>query len=180
MAPSPANDLYSLGILLHTIHLRPAPPPFSHRHSLENARRNLSNGLERGELARQWRTLPSEVRGALEQLITRRPSERLSTARAFLAHSYFSSIHVSTLRFLERESFAQQTPDAQVSFLKGLEGMLANEMQGGFSRKIKRRKILPMLLDEIQNGRREITGTWVWKCVRRIADDMSKVRVCLR
>ena len=59
----------------------------------------------------------------------------------------FSSLLVSTLRFLERDSFATQTSEAQASFLKGLIGVLPQ-----FSDKVNRRKILPSLLEETRKA----------------------------
>ncbi|KAK4691882.1 SCY1-like protein 2, partial [Phenoliferia sp. Uapishka_3] len=121
-APSPSNDLYSLGCILHSIHTKTGPP-FSNRSSLNNARTNIEQGLQSGLLVSQWRKLPEEAQSVLSQLITRYPSSRLS-ATSFLSHHYFSSLLVSTLRFLERDSFASQNSEAQASFLKGLIGVL--------------------------------------------------------
>ena len=139
--PAPSNDLYSLGCILHSIHTHTGPP-FSNRHNLENARANMEEGLSRGMVRSSWRKLPDEVQAVLSQLFTRYPSSRLS-ASAFLAHSYFSSLLVSTLRFLERDSFAAQSSEAQASFLKGLVAVLPR-----FSDKVNRRKVLPSLLEE--------------------------------
>lgn len=120
--PSPSNDLYSLGCILHSIHTHNGPP-FSNRGSLDYARTNIEEGLSRGLLHNSFRNLPTEVKSVLTELLTRYPSSRLS-ANSFLAHSYFSSILVSTLRYLERDSFGTQTTEAQISFLKGLVGLV--------------------------------------------------------
>lgn len=143
--PSPSNDLYALGCLIHSIYTHTGPP-FSNRQSLENARINVEEGLSRGMLQATWRKLPQETQVLLAQLLTRYPSSRLSAA-AFHGHSYFSSILVSTLRFLERDSFHAQGSEAQSSFLKGLLGVLPR-----YSEKVLRRKVLPMLLEETRKG----------------------------
>ncbi|KAM0752408.1 kinase-like protein [Meredithblackwellia eburnea MCA 4105] len=144
-SPAPSNDLYSLGCVIHAIHTRTGPP-FSNRNNLENARTNIEDGLSRGLVRPQWRKLNEEAQSVLSQLVTRYPSSRLS-ATTFLAHSYFSSLLVSTLRFLERDSFAAQSSEAQASFLKGLVGVLPR-----FSDKVNRRKVLPCLLEETRKA----------------------------
>ncbi|KAI5480849.1 protein serine/threonine kinase [Pseudohyphozyma bogoriensis] len=144
-APAPSNDLYSLGCILHSIHTK-SGPPFSNRNSLENARTNIEEGLSRGLIRPTWRKLSDDAQGVLSQLVTRYPSARLS-ASSFLQHPYFSNLLVSTLRFLERDSFAAQTSEAQASFLKGLVGVLPR-----FSDKVNRRKVLPSLLEETRKA----------------------------
>jgi SCY1-like protein 2 len=116
--------MFSLGAVLHSVYTKTGPP-FSNRNSLENARNNIEEGLSRGLLKTSWRQLPEEVQSVLSQLLTRYPSSRLSAA-SFLTHSYFSSLLVSTLRFLERDSFAGQSAESQSQFLKGLIGSMLN------------------------------------------------------
>lgn len=115
-APSPSNDMYSLGLLLHALHLPPSPP-FSHHNSLSSARQTLESSL--GRPLPQWRKLPTETQEVLSGLVNRFPSRRLS-AREFEASTYFQSVLVGTLNFLSRESFNAQTVEAQTGFLKGL------------------------------------------------------------
>lgn len=110
--------MYSLGCLIHMIHLK-SGPPFSNRHSLQNARTNMDESLSRGMLRPQWRKLSDEAQSVLSQLLTRYPSSRLSAAN-FLTHQYFSSLLVSTLNFLSRDAFNSQSIEAQTGFLKGL------------------------------------------------------------
>lgn len=114
--PAPSNDMYSLGCLLHAIHTHTGPP-FSNRHSLPKLRTNLEEGL--ALVSSQWRRLPADVQEVLGSLVTRYPNRRL-TARQFLESRYFEGLLVGTLRFLERDSFAAKSSEAQASFLKGL------------------------------------------------------------
>ncbi|GAA5852092.1 hypothetical protein JCM8547_000155 [Rhodosporidiobolus lusitaniae] len=144
-APSPSNDMYSLGILLHTLHT-PTGPPFSNRNSLQLARTNLEEGLAHNLVASQWRKLPSDVQEVLGALVTRYPNRRL-TAAQFLSSRYFEGLLVGTLRFLERDSFASKSSEAQASFLKGLVTVLPQ-----FSTKVNRRKVLPSLLEETRKA----------------------------
>ncbi|SCV70030.1 BQ2448_1424 [Microbotryum intermedium] len=139
--PTPANDMYSLGCILHSIHTH-AGPPFHNRQSLANARTNVEEGLVRGMVRPQWRRLTEEAQSALGQLVTRYPNQRISAA-GFLAHPYFSSLLVSTLNFIARDAFASQSTEAQTGFLKGLLNVLPR-----FSDKVNRRKVLPSLLEE--------------------------------
>jgi SCY1-like protein 2 len=78
----------------------------------------------------------------LARLITRYPSNRL-TATTFQSSAYFNSILVSTLRFLERDTFNAKLKEEQTSFLRGLVRILPQ-----FSDKVVKRKILPSLLEE--------------------------------
>jgi SCY1-like protein 2 len=115
-APAPANDLYSLGCILHAIHLRTGPP-FANHNTLSTARSNIESSLSL--LTSQWRKLPQETQQVLNSLITRYPNRRMS-AKQFLESSYFEGVLVGTLRFLERDSFNSKPGDVQASFLKGL------------------------------------------------------------
>ncbi|BGP43594.1 Protein kinase domain-containing protein ppk32 [Rhodotorula kratochvilovae] len=143
--PAPSNDMYSLGCILHSIHTHTGPP-FSNRHSLQNLRTNLEEGLSHNLVASQWRKLPQDVQEVLASLLTRYPNRRLS-AKQFLESRYFEGLLVGTLRFLERDSFAAKSSEAQASFLKGLVSVLPS-----FSDKVVRRKILPSLLEETRKA----------------------------
>jgi SCY1-like protein 2 len=59
-APSPANDLYSLGCIVYAIHSH-AGPPFRNHGELQQLRSNVDN---LGVLRAQWSRLPEEVQGA--------------------------------------------------------------------------------------------------------------------
>ncbi|GAA6009457.1 hypothetical protein JCM10207_003789 [Rhodosporidiobolus poonsookiae] len=143
--PAPSNDMYSLGCLLHSIHTHTGPP-FSNRNNLQNARTNIEEGLSHNLVASQWRKLPSDVQEVLSNLLTRYPNRRLS-AKQFLESRYFEGLLVGTLRFLERDSFAAKSSEAQASFLKGLQAVLPQ-----FSDKVNRRKVLPSLLEETRKA----------------------------
>ncbi|KAJ8291684.1 Protein kinase domain-containing protein ppk32 [Rhodotorula toruloides] len=145
MPPAPSNDMYSLGCILHAIHTHTGPP-FSNRNSLENLRTNVDEGLSRNLVSSQWRKLPQDVQEVLASLLTRYPNRRM-TAAQFLQSRYFEGLLVGTLRFLERDSFAAKTSEAQASFLKGLVSVLPQ-----FSDKVVRRKILPSLLEETRKA----------------------------
>lgn len=62
---------------------------------------------------------------------------------------------MSTLNFLDSSNFASKPREEKASFLKGLLRVLP-----GFSDRLKRRKILPSLLDEVSRLalRRIISG----------------------
>ncbi|GAA5830761.1 hypothetical protein JCM3766R1_003416 [Sporobolomyces carnicolor] len=137
-SPAPANDLYSLGCMLHSIHLKTGPP-FANHNTLSTARSNIESSLSL--LTSQWRKLPQETQQVLNSLITRYPNRRM-TAKQFLESSYFEGVLVGTLRFLERDSFNSKPGDVQTSFLKGLITVLPS-----FSSKVNRLKILPTLLE---------------------------------
>ena len=98
----------------------------------------------------------------ISSLITSRPANRL-TADTLTTHSYFSSLAISTLNFLDRSNFASRTREEKAAFMKGLHGVL-----GRFSEGLKRRKILPSLLDEVR-----ILGTVSTWPLRQLADERS-------
>lgn len=102
----------------------------------------------------------------LSQLLTRYPSTRL-TAVAFQSSRYFSSILVSTLRFLDRDNFSATPREGQVSFLKGLLKVLPQ-----FSDKVIKRKILPSLVEET---RKNMLVPFLLPCIMYIGEKMDKV-----
>ncbi|KAH9816871.1 kinase-like domain-containing protein [Melampsora americana] len=134
-----SNDMYSLGCILHFIHTK-SGPPFYNEGDLDRMRRNVEN---MGVLRAAWARVPDDVQDVLSQLITRYPSTRL-TASSFLTSRYFSSnVLVSTLAFLDRDTFNSKQKEEQIQFMKGLTRILPQ-----FSDKIIRRKILPSLIEE--------------------------------
>ncbi|CUA68500.1 SCY1-like protein 2 [Rhizoctonia solani] len=124
------SDMYSLGCLVYAVHMK------------ENARK-----LENGTLA----ALPSlggldaDLRSLLMVLITRSASAR-PTASSVPTHAFFNALPISTLNFLDRATFAAKPREEKVAFMKGLAGVLSS-----FSDALKRRKILPSLLEEMKD-----------------------------
>ncbi|KAA1130872.1 hypothetical protein PGTUg99_027382 [Puccinia graminis f. sp. tritici] len=136
---STSNDMYSLGCILHSIHTR-SGPPFQNHHSLDRIRKNVEN---LGVLRAAWSRVPDDVQEVLSQLVTRTPSTRL-VASAFLNSRYFSSnLLVSTLAFLDRDTFNSKQNEEHVQFMKGLLRLLPQ-----FSQKLVKQKILPSLIEE--------------------------------
>ena len=122
---APSNDMYSLGCIIYacvttlyactfadaqclSIHAK-AGPPFSNRHNMQNLRENMDN---LATVRATWHKLTDEVQDVLSQLLTRYPSGRL-TASSFQTSRYFSSVLVSTLRYLDRDSFAAKPREEQ-------------------------------------------------------------------
>lgn len=79
----------------------------------------------------------------LNALITRHPTNRL-TSSSLPSHSFFSSLPISTLNFLDRSNFAAKTREEKISFMKGLTSVLDR-----FSEGLRVRKVLPSLLEEV-------------------------------
>lgn len=117
---APANDMYSLGCIVYAVHSR-GDPPFRNRNSLSNLRANADR-LATMPGSSEWSRLGKDVIELLGSLLTRYPGGRL-TAQSFQTANYFNSILVSTLKFLERESFSGRTKEERVQFLKGLLGV---------------------------------------------------------
>ncbi|CAO1613037.1 unnamed protein product [Parajaminaea phylloscopi] len=133
----PANDIYSLGCIIHAVHSR-GDPPFRNRNSVANLR---SNADLLATMHDRWRRMGGDITDLLDSMLTRYPGGRL-TAQSFQKASYFNNILVSTLKFLERESFSGRTKEERVQFLKGLLGVLPQ-----FSDRLLRRKVLPAVLE---------------------------------
>lgn len=81
----------------------------------------------------------------LRSLITRHYGNRPSP-EALPTQSFFSSLPISTLNFLDRSNFTTKTREEKISFMKGLAGVLDR-----FSDGLKTRKILPSLLEEVSH-----------------------------
>jgi SCY1-like protein 2 len=79
----------------------------------------------------------------LNAMITRNPTNRL-TSSSLPSHSFFSSLPISTLNFLDRSNFAAKSREEKISFMKGLTSVLDR-----FSEGLRVRKILPSLLEEV-------------------------------
>lgn len=59
-------------------------------------------------------------------------------------NSFFNSLPISTLNFLERSNFASKPREEKIAFMKGLMSVLDR-----FSKGLKERKILTALLEEV-------------------------------
>ena len=79
----------------------------------------------------------------LRSLINRQYGSR-PTPEDLPSHSFFSSLPISTLNFLDRSNFTAKTREEKISFMKGLTSVLDR-----FSDGLRTRKILPSLLEEV-------------------------------
>jgi SCY1-like protein 2 len=84
----------------------------------------------------------------LPRLLTRHPNQRISLA-ALPSHQFFSSLAINTLNFLDPTAFASKPREEKATFLKGLVRVLPT-----FSDRLRRKKILPSLLDEVCDASR--------------------------
>lgn len=150
---STSNDLYSLGCLIYAVHLG-GKPPFRNQGSLQTLRTNIEAGLSGSSHSsgsgsgmwnsgRRWDQSSPELRDLLPRLITRTPQSRISLL-SLPSHPYFSSLAINTLNFLDPTNFASKPREEKASFLKGLLRVLP-----GFSERLRKRKILPSLLEEV-------------------------------
>ncbi|KAJ3572805.1 hypothetical protein NP233_g2841 [Leucocoprinus birnbaumii] len=133
-----ASDMYSLGCLVYAVHCKGSPPYKTHG-SLGGLRENAGKpltGLDR---------LDRDLQALLRSLITRHATSR-PTPSSLPSHSFFSSLPISTLNFLDRSNFTAKTREEKISFMKGLTGVLDR-----FSEGLRTRKILPSLLEEMKD-----------------------------
>lgn len=138
--------MFSLGCLLYAVHLG-GRPPFRTHNSLQGLRecveRELVTGRWKG--GAKWAESSNDLKDLLSKLITRTPQTRLSLA-SLASHPYFaSSLVLNILTFLDPTNFASKSREEKATFLKGLLRVLP-----GFSEKLRRRKLLPGLLDEVR------------------------------
>ncbi|KAI9627698.1 hypothetical protein KEM48_012027 [Puccinia striiformis f. sp. tritici PST-130] len=79
---------------------------------------DIKNSDNLGVLRAAWSRVPDDVQEVLTQLVTRTPSTRLM-ASGFLNSRYFSSnLLVSTLAFLDRDTFNSKQNEEHVQFMK--------------------------------------------------------------
>ncbi|CAE7144266.1 unnamed protein product [Rhizoctonia solani] len=139
------SDMYSLGCLVYAVHMK-GKTPFATHGSMNTLRENARK-LENGTLG----ALPSlggldaDLRSLLMVLITRSGSAR-PTASSVPTHAFFNALPISTLNFLDRTTFAAKPREEKIAFMKGLASVLSS-----FSDALKRRKILPSLLEEMKD-----------------------------
>ncbi|KIJ60622.1 hypothetical protein HYDPIDRAFT_98218 [Hydnomerulius pinastri MD-312] len=133
-----ASDMYSLGALIYAVHCK-GKPPFSNHGSLGGLRDNA------GRPVPDIGQLDSDLQDLLRSLITRGSQSR-PTPSTLPSHSFFSSLPISTLNFLDRSNFTAKTREEKISFMKGLTGVLSR-----FSEGLRIRKILPSLLEEMKD-----------------------------
>ncbi|KAG9120806.1 hypothetical protein FRC07_003559 [Ceratobasidium sp. 392] len=139
------SDMYSLGCLVYAVHMK-GRPPFSNHGSLNTLRENARK-LDNGTLGAlpSLGSLDADLRSLLMILITRTSSPR-PTASTIPTHPFFNALPISTLNFLDRATFAAKPREEKVAFMKGLAGVLST-----FSDNLKKRKILPSLLEEMKD-----------------------------
>lgn len=155
-----ASDFYSLGCIIYAVHAK-GDPPFRNRGNMSTMRSNVGRlegggglrGMENWDQDLRCKSLGLSVPPLLlirsplaliTNLVTAKTYTRLS-AQTLPTHSYFSSLAISTLNFLDRSNFASKTREEKVAFMKGLTTVLDR-----FSEGMKRRKILPSLLEEVR------------------------------
>ncbi|WWD18087.1 hypothetical protein CI109_102535 [Kwoniella shandongensis] len=143
---TPASDLYSLGCLLYAVHMG-GKPPFQNRGSMQGLRDNAEGSLVRREWmsGSKWERCSAELKDLLPRLLTRSPSNRISLA-SLPSHSFFSSLAISTLNFLDPTTFASKPREEKATFLRGLVRVLPS-----FSERLRKGKVLPSLLEEMKD-----------------------------
>ncbi|KZT26503.1 kinase-like protein [Neolentinus lepideus HHB14362 ss-1] len=132
------SDMYSLGCLIYAVHCK-GSPPFRNHGSLSGLRDNAGkplSGIDR---------LDRDLQALLTLLLTRHPQGR-PTPTDLPTHSFFSSLPISTLNFLDRSNFTAKSKEEKISFMKGLTNVLDR-----FSEGLRVRKILPTLLEEMKD-----------------------------
>ncbi|KZT56720.1 hypothetical protein CALCODRAFT_453963 [Calocera cornea HHB12733] len=137
-----ASDMYALGCVLYTVHNH-GRPPFSNHGSMNSLRENAAR-LSSGN-AIQNAVMGGDLLDLVKHLVTRSPSGRLTTT-TLPQQPFFSSLAISTLNFLERSTFSAKPKEEKATFMKGLLKVLPR-----FSEGLKRRKILPSLVEEMKD-----------------------------
>ncbi|EJT98337.1 hypothetical protein DACRYDRAFT_57369 [Dacryopinax primogenitus] len=137
-----ASDMYALGCVLYSVH-NYGRPPFATHGSMNTLRENAAR-LGSGN-AIQNAMMGGDLLDLVNHLVTRSPANRLTTA-TLPQQPFFSSLAISTLNFLERSTFSAKPKEEKATFMKGLLKVLPR-----FSEGLKRRKILPSLVEEMKD-----------------------------
>ncbi|TFL07564.1 kinase-like domain-containing protein [Pterulicium gracile] len=132
------SDMYSLGCLIYAVHSK-GTPPFRNHGSLGSLREHAGAHIPNMS---SW---DPDLQSLLKSLITRTAPSR-PTPTTLGSQSFFSSLAISTLNFLDRSNFTTKTREEKVSFMKGLTAVLDK-----FSERLQTRKILPSLLEEMKD-----------------------------
>ncbi|CCA68430.1 related to bovine rhodopsin kinase and to YGR052w [Serendipita indica DSM 11827] len=140
---STSSDMFALGCLLYAVHNK-GSPPFRNHSSLSTLKSNMQSGIQ----LRGMEGWDPDLRSLLSQLITRSPTHPIPrpTPETIPQNSFFNSLPISTLNFLERSNFASKSREEKIAFMKGLNGVLDR-----FSRGLRERKILSALLEEMKD-----------------------------
>ncbi|KAJ7591024.1 other/SCY1 protein kinase [Mycena floridula] len=136
-----ASDMYSLGVLIYAVHSK-GGVPFKTHGSIATLR-ETSSANRRVPGMDSWDT---DLQALLSSLLSTRHTSR-PTPSALPSLSFFNSLPVSTLNFLDRSNFTSKTREEKVGFMKGLNSVL-----GRFSEGLQRRKLLPSLLEEMKDS----------------------------
>ncbi|KIM23753.1 hypothetical protein M408DRAFT_249795 [Serendipita vermifera MAFF 305830] len=138
-----SSDLYALGCLLYAVHNK-GSPPFRNHSSIGTLKSNFQSGVQ----LRGMEGWDPDLRALLSQLITRSPTNPVPrpTPDTLVTHSFFNSLPISTLNFLERSNFASKSREEKIAFMKGLTSVLSR-----FSKGLRERKILGALLEEMKD-----------------------------
>lgn len=168
--PAPSNDLWSLGCLAFALLGKTGGPPFTTRGRLDTYRDQFRDFAVQKST---WPRLGSEVSDLLHALLEPNPSLRPTAASLPTTCSYFSSILVSTLRFLDRDNYTSKSSPELISFMKGLRSVLPS-----FSKRVQQKRILSALLEQgLGKGSRLEVIPSVLPNVFYIAEEMSNVRL---
>ncbi|KAK9451904.1 uncharacterized protein V1518DRAFT_409866 [Limtongia smithiae] len=136
----PENDLFSLGCLIHALYS--SRSPIHSNQNISTYKTTINESLRTVAMGRDdTRRFPSYLRDVLPRLLTRRPTDRLSS-RDFQDSKYFDNILVNTIRFLD--AFPAKTSQERQAFMRGLSKVLPQ-----FPNSVLQKKILPTLIDEL-------------------------------
>lgn len=166
-----AADMFSLGLLIVALHSSPHTSPLKSKSSVATYKRLFSSPSTTPSKSNGFlssRPLPADLtESVLPRLLTRWPAQRM-TAKEFQQSTFFNSIPVATIRFLE--AFPTKTPSEKAQFMKGLSGVISS-----FSEAVLEKKILMALLEEMKDP--ELLPL-ILQNVLRIIDHIKSGRKC--
>eukprot|EP00421_Protoceratium_reticulatum_P014496 CAMPEP_0168376992 /NCGR_PEP_ID=MMETSP0228-20121227/10599_1 /TAXON_ID=133427 /ORGANISM="Protoceratium reticulatum, Strain CCCM 535 (=CCMP 1889)" /LENGTH=806 /DNA_ID=CAMNT_0008389981 /DNA_START=106 /DNA_END=2526 /DNA_ORIENTATION=+ len=124
------SDMFSLGLLTYEL--------------MSHDRQPLLRAAPRGYTSNVLRqsTVPSDLYGVLQKLLSPMPSER-PTIAAFINSEFFMDVNVRAIRFLEQ---LQEKDEAQrLTFLRGLPKLLQDPQSPLCGQRVLRERVLPRL-----------------------------------
>lgn len=155
----PANDIFSLGVLLATLYISKPPMRTDNNASIYKQEFQRLNKITRDS------RIPSYLHDLLPQMLARYPNNRISLSE-LKSSPLFDNILIRTINFLD--DFPAKLPAEQQAFMNGFSKLIDQ-----FPKSVLQKKILPAFLEEL--GKEEVLVGPILSNVFIIGKDMSQL-----
>ncbi|XP_012216452.1 SCY1-like protein 2 [Linepithema humile] len=138
----PSSDIFSLGMLIYTIHSSGHQPLNDSHNDLGKCRRFLEN-FKRSNISAKLLPIPETLRDTVKLMLSHSPELRLD-AHQFIKIEYFADIGVKTLNYLDKLFQWDNLQKSQ--FYKGLPQLMKQ-----LPHRVILHRVLPALYKELVN-----------------------------